>query len=43
MLWFLLAVVAVGFVVWKLRVKLLAKALGQPERRIERRLNQKRR
>ena len=42
MLWILLIVV-VGFVAWKFRVKLLARVLGQPERRIERRLNQKKR
>lgn len=38
MLWFLLFVVA-AFVAWKFRVKILAKVLGQPEERIERRLN----
>ena len=42
MLWILLIVV-VGFVAWKFRVKLMAKALGQPERRIERQLNQRKR
>ena len=38
MLWFLLFVVA-AVVAWKFRVKILAKVLGQPEERIERRLN----
>jgi hypothetical protein len=42
MFWvFLLVVVVVGFVVWKLRVPLLAKILGQPQSRIERQLNRK--
>ncbi|WP_169799296.1 hypothetical protein [Nocardioides jensenii] len=35
----LIAVVALGFVAWKLRAPLLAKILGQPQSRIERRLN----
>ena len=42
MLWFLLIVVA-AVLVWKFRVPLLARLLGQPERRIERRLEQRRR
>jgi len=42
MLWILLIVV-VGFVAWKFRVQLLARVLGQPESRIERRLNQRKR
>ena len=42
MLWLLL-IVAIGVLVWTFRVKLLAKVLGQPERRIERRLNQRKR
>ncbi len=42
MFWLLLIVV-VGVVAWKLRVKLLAKVLGQPERRIERQLDRKKR
>ena len=42
MLWFLLIVVA-AVLVWKFRVQLLARVLGQPERRIERRLEQRRR
>jgi hypothetical protein len=43
-MWFLiLVVVAVAlFAVYKLRVPLLAKILGQPQSRIERRLNQRR-
>jgi hypothetical protein len=42
MFWFLLIVVA-AVLVWKFRVPLLARVLGQPERRIERRLEQRRR
>ena len=42
MFWILL-IVDVGFAARKFRVKLVAKALGQPERRIERRLNQPKR
>jgi hypothetical protein len=40
-MWFLIlvVVVVVGFVVWRLRVPLLAKMLGQSESRINRRLN----
>jgi hypothetical protein len=43
-MWFfiLLVVVVAAFVMWKLRVPLLAKILGQPQSRIERRLNQRR-
>ena len=42
MLWILLIVAAV-VLAYKFRVPLLAKVLGQPESRIERRLNQRRR
>jgi hypothetical protein len=42
-LWILLVLVVGSVVAWKLRVPLLAKILGQPERRIERRLNGPRR
>ncbi len=40
-MWFLilLVVVAAAFVAYKFRVQILAKVLGQPESRIERRLN----
>jgi len=38
----LLVVVVGAFVIWKFRVPLLAKILGQPRSRIERRLNQRR-
>jgi hypothetical protein len=40
-MWFLLIVtlVVVGVVAYKMRVQLLAKILGQPGHRIERRLN----
>jgi len=42
MFWFILLVVVVaGFALWKLRVPLLAKILGQPQSRIERQLNRK--
>lgn len=40
MLWFLLIVV-LGVVAYKYRVKVLAKVLGQPERRIERQIGRK--
>lgn len=42
MLWFLLFV-AVAVVAYKYRVKLLAKILGQPERRIERQIERRKR
>ena len=40
-MWFLILVVLVvgGYLAYKFRVPLLAKVLGQPEHRIERRLN----
>ncbi len=38
---FIVLVIA-AVAVWRMRVPLLAKILGQPERRIERRLNRKR-
>ena len=41
MLWFLLFVV-IGVVAYRYRVKILAKVLGQPERRIERQIGRKR-
>ena len=34
----LLVIVVVGFVAWKMRVKLLAKVLGQSESRINRQI-----
>jgi hypothetical protein len=37
----LLVIVVVGVVVWKLRVPLLAKILGQSESRVNRQLNRK--
>lgn len=42
-MWFLIivAVVVVGFVVYKMRAPILAKILGQPQSRIERQLNQR--
>jgi hypothetical protein len=40
MLWLLLIVV-LGVVAYRYRVKLLAKLLGQPERRIERQIGRK--
>lgn len=42
MFWILLIIAAV-VVAYKFRVSLLAKVLGQPEARIERRLNQRKR
>jgi hypothetical protein len=44
-MWTLLIIVALvvaGIVVWRLRVPLLAKVLGQPESRIDRQLNRRR-
>jgi hypothetical protein len=43
-MWFLilLVIVVAAYVVYRLRVPLLAKILGQPKDRIERRLNQRR-
>jgi hypothetical protein len=38
----LLVVVVVGFVAWKMRVKILAKMLGQSESRVNRQLNRRR-
>lgn len=42
MLWILL-IIAAAVLVYKFRVPLLAKLLGQPESRIERRLEQRKR
>jgi len=42
MLWFLLFVVA-AVVAYKYRVKLLSKVLGQPESRIERQIERRKR
>ncbi len=42
MFWLILLVVVVaGVVIWKLRVKLLAKVLGQSESRVDRQLNRR--
>jgi hypothetical protein len=38
----ILAVVIAGIVVWRLRVPLLAKLLGQSESRVDRQLNRRR-
>jgi hypothetical protein len=38
----ILAIVAVGVVVWRRRVPLLAKVLGQSESRVNRQLNRRR-
>jgi hypothetical protein len=38
----ILAIVVVGVVVWRRRVPILAKLLGQSESRIDRQLNRKR-
>jgi hypothetical protein len=44
-MWFLILVVLVvgGFVLWRMRVPLFAKLLGQPESRIDRQLNRRKR
>ena len=42
MLWLLLIVV-LGVVAYRFRVQILARVLGQPERRIERQLGRKKR
>jgi hypothetical protein len=39
MFWFLVIIVVVGVLAYRYRVQLLSKILGQPESRIERRLN----
>lgn len=39
MLWIILLLVVAGIVAYRFRVPLLAKILGQPQSRIERRLN----
>jgi hypothetical protein len=36
------ALVVAGIVIWRMRVPLLAKVLGQPESRIDRQLNRRR-
>jgi hypothetical protein len=42
MFWLILLVIVVaGFVVWKFRVKILAKVLGQSESRVDRQLNRR--
>ncbi len=42
MFWLILLVVVVaGFVLWKMRVPLLAKILGQSQSRVDRQLNRK--
>ena len=38
----IVALVVVGFLVWKFRVQLMAKVLGQDENRIRRQLNRRR-
>jgi len=38
----IVALVVAGIVVWRMRVPLLAKVLGQPESRIDRQLNRRR-
>jgi hypothetical protein len=39
MFWYLLIVIAAAVVAYRMRVPLMAKILGQPKDRIERRLN----
>ncbi len=43
MLWILLLVVVLGVAAYRFRVPLLAKVLGQPQSRIDRQLNKRRR
>jgi hypothetical protein len=38
----IVAIVVVGFFVWRFRVQLLAKVLGQDESRVRRQLNRRR-
>ena len=38
----IVALVVAGIVIWRMRVPLLAKVLGQPESRIDRQLNRRR-
>ncbi|WP_323792976.1 hypothetical protein [Nocardioides sp.] len=37
----LLVLIVLGFVLWRFRVPILAKILGQPQSRIERQLNRR--
>jgi hypothetical protein len=37
----LLVIAVLGFIVWKMRVRILAKMLGQSESRIDRQINRK--
>ena len=37
----LIVLIVLGFVLWRFRVPLLAKVLGQPQSRIERQLNRR--
>jgi len=37
----LLVIVVLGFIAWKMRVRILAKVLGQSESRIDRQINRK--
>jgi hypothetical protein len=37
----LLVIVVLGFIAWKMRVRLLSKILGQSESRIDRQINRK--
>jgi hypothetical protein len=41
-MWWILLIVVVGVVAYRYRVALLARILGQPERRIERQLGRRR-
>jgi hypothetical protein len=41
MFWFIVLVIVVAVVAYRFRVPLLAKILGQPQSRIERRLNRR--
>jgi hypothetical protein len=39
----IVAVIVIGFVAWRMRVSLIAKALGQDKSRIDRQLNRRKR
>jgi hypothetical protein len=41
MFWIIVGLLIAGFVIYKLRVPIIARVLGQPERRIERHVNRR--
>jgi hypothetical protein len=42
MFWIIVGLLVAGFVIYKLRVPIIARVLGQPESRIDRHLNRRR-